>query len=184
MPDASSLSPEIPTSAELAEGLERLLVLLAEGHRATPALAVAGVANGGISFGKLLASELSRRLGRNVPYGTIDILFHRDDLASRPVPKITIPTDLPFPVDDAHILLADDVLHSGRTVRAALNEIFDQGRPAAVELVVVFDRMSASLPVSAAHAVFRQAVPLTHKVRVDVSESLAGPHVCEIKARA
>lgn len=180
MPDSSFPASGNPTSAQLAEGLERLLAALSVRHRDTPSLAVAGVANGGVSFGKLLASELTRRLGRPVPYGTIDILFHRDDLASRPVPKITIPTDLPFAVDDAHILLADDVLHSGRTIRAALNEIFDQGRPSAVELVVVFDRMSASLPISAAHAVFRRPVPGTRKVRLHLAETLGGQHFCEL----
>ncbi len=173
-----------PSSAELSLGLEELIASLVGKHRSTPGLCVAGVANGGINFGRLLSEELTLRLGREVPYGTIDILFHRDDLATRPVPKITIPTDLPFPVDDAHILLADDVLHSGRTVRAALNEIFDQGRPAAVELVVVFDRMRPALPVLASHAVIRREVPESAKVRLSLSEHLAGPHSYEVTARS
>ena len=101
------------------------------------------------SGGAWVARELHSRLDLQTPLGTLDIAFYRDDVGTRGVHPQVRPSNLPFAVDDRDILLVDDVLYSGRTVRAALNEIFDFGRPRRVLLAVLVDRGERELPVAA-----------------------------------
>ena len=109
---------------------------------------LAGLAMGGAWIAQRLAQDLG------LPhYGVINVAFHRDDYAEKGMTALrtssTMPTKLPFDVNGANIILIDDVLFTGRTVRAALNELFDFGRPAQVELMVLADRGKRELPVSA-----------------------------------
>jgi pyrimidine operon attenuation protein/uracil phosphoribosyltransferase len=112
---------------------------------------LAGLAMGGA----WIAERLAKDLGLN-NYGVINVAFHRDDYAEKGMTAMrtasTMSTKLPFDVNGANIILIDDVLLTGRTVRAALNELFDFGRPAQVELMVLADRRSRELPVSATFA--------------------------------
>ena len=111
-------------------------------------IALAGLAIGGAWIAERLAhdSGLSN-------YGVINVAFHRDDYAEKGLAAMrstdSMATHLPFDVAGAHIVLIDDVLHTGRTVRAALNELFDFGRPANVELMVLADRGKRELPIAA-----------------------------------
>jgi pyrimidine operon attenuation protein / uracil phosphoribosyltransferase len=109
---------------------------------------LAGLAMGGAWIAQRLAQDLE------LPhYGVINVAFHRDDYAEKGMTALrtssTMPTKLPFDVNGANIILIDDVLFTGRTVRAALNELFDFGRPAQVELMVLADRGKRELPISA-----------------------------------
>ncbi len=109
---------------------------------------LAGLAMGGAWIAERLADDLG------LPhYGVINVAFHRDDYAEKGMTAIrtakTMPTQLPYDVNSAHLILIDDVLLTGRTVRAALNELFDFGRPAKVELMVLADRDNRELPISA-----------------------------------
>lgn len=131
----------------LAETFDRLISDISQAHCKTENLGVAAIADGGILFGQRLAQALAERLNRPIPCGIVNAAFHRDDIGAKPIPKAFHNTDLPFAVDDAHVLLADDVLGSGRTARAALSELFDQGRPSQVELVVLCDRGNRVLPI-------------------------------------
>ncbi len=101
---------------------------IADKHRDHKELVIVGIANGGIPFSINLARALEKNLGHPVPCGSVDISFHRDDIGHKPITSIDNPTVLPVNIEDATVILADDVLFSGRTARAALNEIFDQGR--------------------------------------------------------
>ena len=109
---------------------------------------LAGLAMGGAWIAERLAKDLGL-----LHYGVINVAFHRDDYAEKGMTALrtagTMPTKLPFDVNGANVILIDDVLLTGRTVRAALNELFDFGRPAQVELMVLADRGSRELPVSA-----------------------------------
>jgi pyrimidine operon attenuation protein/uracil phosphoribosyltransferase len=105
---------------------------------------VLGIANGGIP----LARRLGARLGIK-KVGDLDISFHRDDIGKHPIPKEFTPTLLPGDVNGATVLLVDDVLFTGRTVKAALDELFDHGRPGTVELAVLVDRGNRKLPIVA-----------------------------------
>jgi len=101
------------------------------------------------SGGAWVAQQLRQRLGGTLPLGTLDISFYRDDFSSVGLHPQVRPSDIAFAMDDAHIILIDDVLHTGRTVRAAMNELFDYGRPAAIELLVLIDRGGRELPITA-----------------------------------
>ena len=125
----------------------------------TTTVYLAGLAIGGAWIAKRLAKDL------NLPqYGVINVSFHRDDYAEKGVRALesanSMPTELKFDVNNAHIVLIDDVLFTGRTVRAALNELFDFGRPTQVSLMVLADRGERELPISADFAA--QVVALPH----------------------
>lgn len=107
--------------------------------------AMIGIHTGGV----WLAKRLHQALGLSHPLGTLDISFYRDDFTRSGMHPQVRPSHLPFDVEGQHIVLVDDVLHSGRTVRAALNEIFDYGRPATVTLAVLVERTGHELPVCA-----------------------------------
>ncbi len=101
------------------------------------------------SGGAWVANELHKKLELKHPLGTLNITFYRDDFTRIGMHPRVEPSNLPFNIDDQHIVLVDDVLHTGRTIRAALNEIFDYGRPASVILVVLVERGTRELPISA-----------------------------------
>jgi pyrimidine operon attenuation protein/uracil phosphoribosyltransferase len=96
-----------------------------------------------------VAERLHRQLGLATPLGMLAVTLHRDDFGVRGLHREVRRSQIPFAVDDREVVLVDDVLHSGRTVRAALNELFDFGRPRAVRLAVLADRGGRQLPVSA-----------------------------------
>lgn len=134
-------------ATRIAEALEALSTGIAEACGAAENLALIGIANGGITFGQKLAAAVSAKLGSDVPFGSVNMTFHRDDVRSNPIPSGKDRTDLPFPIEGATLVLADDVIHSGRTVRAAMNEIFDLGRPERIYLAALCDRGGRRLPV-------------------------------------
>lgn len=104
-----------------------------------------GIHTGGVWVAERLHSEL----GLSTPLGTLDISFYRDDFGRKGMHPEVRPSSLPLSVEDRTIILVDDVLYSGRTVRAALNELFDYGRPATVRLAVLVDRDGRELPIAA-----------------------------------
>lgn len=141
---------------------ERLYAQLLHGVRGLlaqrPARLV-GIASGGV----WLAERLTADLALGEAPGTISSAMHRDDFARRGLAG-PAPTRLPFAVTDAHLLLLDDVLFTGRTIRAALNELFDYGRPASVRLAVLVDRGGRELPVQADWAAARLELPATSRL--------------------
>lgn len=124
----------------LAAGLESLL-----GGTDRAAVGMIGVHTGGV----WLAERLHARLGLSLPLGRLDISFYRDDFSRIGMNPQVRPSTLPFDVEGRTVVLVDDVLYTGRTVRAALNEIFDYGRPACVRLAVLVDREARELPIAA-----------------------------------
>ena len=107
--------------------------------------AMVGIHTGGV----WVAERLHRLLGLQTPLGSLDISFYRDDFTRIGMNPQVRPSDLPFDIDDRHIVLVDDVLHTGRTIRAALNELFDYGRPASIMLAVLVERSGRELPIEA-----------------------------------
>jgi pyrimidine operon attenuation protein/uracil phosphoribosyltransferase len=116
------------------------------------------------SGGAWLAERLQRDLGLDGRHGVISSALHRDDFGSRGLSATAEATSLPFEIDGAPILLVDDVLYTGRTVRAVVNELFDFGRPARVALAVLVDRGGRELPVEAAVSAARIALPATQRI--------------------
>jgi len=101
------------------------------------------------SGGAWLAERLHRDLGLAGRHGTLDISFYRDDFDRIGLHSQVQPSDIPFEVADRHLILIDDVLYTGRTIRAAMNELFDYGRPASIRLAVLLDRGGRELPIFA-----------------------------------
>jgi pyrimidine operon attenuation protein/uracil phosphoribosyltransferase len=120
----------------------------------TTETAMVGIHTGGA----WLAERLHRELGLKVPLGRLDISFYRDDYAKSGLHKSVKASQIPFEVDGRHILLVDDVLYTGRTVRAAMNELFDYGRPESIGLVVLVDRGERQLPICAQYCGVTHAV--------------------------
>ena len=133
--------------AELLKGVRSLL---------TPTTRLVGITSGGA----WLAARLQKDLGLDGEAGSISSAMHRDDFAQRGLSDGG-QTKLPFEVNGAHLIVLDDVLYTGRTIRAVLNELFDYGRPARVQLAVLVDRGGRELPIEADFAAARVALPAT-----------------------
>ena len=143
------------TQSPLPDAEEALAELAA---RMRPAVDHDAAFVGIYSGGAWLAERLARELPGNHPLGFIDVSFYRDDYATTGLKGGTKRSDLPFDVEGSSIVLIDDVLFTGRSVRAAVNELFDFGRPARIELAVLVDRGGRELPVQADYVGTRLAV--------------------------
>jgi len=164
------MSPTSPVSAggHLTLDAEALYAELLRGVRALrgPHTHLAGVASGGA----WLAERMQKDLGLAGPAGVLSSAMHRDDFAQRGLAS-SAQTTLPFDVNGADILLLDDVLYTGRTIRAVLNELFDYGRPASVRLAVLVDRGGRQLPVAAEFAAARVSLPATQSLSLARADS-------------
>jgi pyrimidine operon attenuation protein / uracil phosphoribosyltransferase len=163
---------------EVHAAIERLAAAIRARHTKAEDLLVLGIANGGIPLARRIAARLGIRR-----VGDLDISFHRDDIGKHPIPKEFTPTLLPGDINGATVLLVDDVLFSGRTVKAALDELFDHGRPAKVELAVLVDRGSRKLPVVADFAGTAIDAAENEDVVVSLGDDPAHDKI-EIRARA
>jgi pyrimidine operon attenuation protein/uracil phosphoribosyltransferase len=158
-------------ASDIRAAIVRLAAAISERHPRTRKLLLLGIANGGVELARRLAAEIAKDTERRVRAGIIDVSFHRDDIAQHPVPKDYVPTHIPADVEGATIILVDDVLFSGRTIKAALDELFDHGRPTKVELAVLVDRGGRRLPISADYIGMTLAATDREKVVVSLTES-------------
>ena len=147
----------LPDAEKLCERLARELAA-----RVAPSTAMIGIHTGGA----WVAERLHAALGLTEPLGLLDIAFYRDDYAKQGLAKDPKRSKIPFAVEGKDLLLVDDVLHTGRTVRAAINELFDYGRPASIALVVLAERDGRQLPICAQHAGAKIAVPAGMRLRL------------------
>jgi pyrimidine operon attenuation protein/uracil phosphoribosyltransferase len=131
--------------------LTRIAHEIVERNRGLDRLALVGVRTRGVPLAKRLADRLREITGCEVRTGALDITLYRDDLMHNPVgpQPLVRSTEIPFSIDNAVIVLVDDVLYTGRTVRAALDELIDFGRPQAIQLMVMVDRGHRELPIKA-----------------------------------
>jgi pyrimidine operon attenuation protein/uracil phosphoribosyltransferase len=135
----------------MARTLARIAHEIVERNRGLDELALVGIRSRGEHLARRLANRLQEITGRSVPTGTLDITLYRDDLmrhAVGPQPLVRR-TEIPFSIDDRVILLVDDVLYTGRTIRAALDALIDFGRPKAIQLIAFVDRGHRELPIKA-----------------------------------
>jgi len=121
--------------------------------------------------GAWLAERLHAALGIALPMGVLDISFYRDDFDKTGLHPQIKPTQIPFEVEGRHIVLVDDVLYTGRTVRGAMNELFDYGRPASISLAVLIDRGGRELPVAAQYVGAKLEVPTNLMLVLDRNEN-------------
>ena len=147
--------------AELVHGVRALCQA-----RAPAPTRLVGITSGGA----WLAQRLVRDLGLDGAAGVISSVMHRDDFAQRGL-AAGGQTQLPFEVNGAHILILDDVLFTGRTIRAVINELFDFGRPASVKLAVLVDRGGRELPIQPDYAAARVALPASQSLSLSRAEN-------------
>ena len=133
---------------------------LAVARLMTPDTVLVGIWSGGA----WLAQRLNADLATGRPVGTLSSTLHRDDFGERGLGAVEATTSLPFEIDGARILLIDDVVASGRTIRAVVNELFDYGRPASVELAVLVDRGGRELPIAPVFAAAKLTLPATQRL--------------------
>ena len=145
-------SPTVVMDADrIGRTLTRIAHEIVERNKGLDGLALVGVRTRGVHIARRLARSLKEIAGHDVPTGALDITLYRDDLmrhAVGPQPLVRR-TEIPFSIDTRKILLVDDVLYTGRTVRAALDALIDFGRPAAIQLIVLVDRGHRELPIKA-----------------------------------
>src|SRR5690242_11557351 len=141
--------PQVMDADRMARALTRIAHEILERNRGTSDLALVGIRTRGVPLARRIAHSLRDINHAEVPTGALDITLYRDDLmrhAVGPQPLVRR-TEIPFSIDDRRILLVDDVLYTGRTIRAALDALIDFGRPKAIQLVVLVDRGHRELPI-------------------------------------
>jgi pyrimidine operon attenuation protein/uracil phosphoribosyltransferase len=152
----------------VSRSLTRIAHEIVERNRGVDDLALVGIRARGVPIAERLAAQLHGLTGVTVPTGALDITLYRDDLmrhAVGPQPVIRR-TEIPFSIDDRLILLVDDVLYTGRTIRAALDALIDFGRPKAIQLVALVDRGHRELPIRADYV--GRNIPTSHQQSVQV----------------
>ena len=150
---------------EIARALSRISHELLERNKGPAGLLLLGIPTRGVTLARRLAGRLAEIEGTEIPCGSLDVTMYRDDLRLKPVRALG-ETDVPGSLDDRVVVLVDDVLFSGRTVRAALDALSDLGRPRAVRLAVLVDRGHRELPIRADHV--GKNLPTSQRERVQV----------------
>jgi pyrimidine operon attenuation protein/uracil phosphoribosyltransferase len=165
--------PVVMDADRIGRTLTRIAHEVVERNKGVGGLAIIGVRTRGVHIARRLATSLMEITGEEVPTGSLDITLYRDDLmrhAVGPQPLVRR-TEIPFSIDDRKILLVDDVLYTGRTVRAALDALIDFGRPRSIQLVVLVDRGHRELPVKADYVGKNLPTSLEESVQVRLQES-------------
>lgn len=152
--------------------LARIAHEIVERNRGVADLALVGIRTRGVPLARRLAANVREITGAEVPTGTLDITLYRDDLMRQPVgpQPVVRRTEVPFSIDDKKILLVDDVLYTGRTIRAALDALVDFGRPRAIQLIVLVDRGHRELPIKADYVGKNIPTARTQSVQVRLQE--------------
>jgi pyrimidine operon attenuation protein/uracil phosphoribosyltransferase len=130
--------------------------------------AIVGIHSGGV----WIMERVLDKLDKAIPFGTLDAAFYRDDFAQRGLKSKPQPANIPFDVKDKHIILIDDIFYTGRTTRAAINELFDYGRPASITLAVLINRGGAELPINP--QIVGASIPLLPNQRFQLSQTTQG----------
>jgi pyrimidine operon attenuation protein/uracil phosphoribosyltransferase len=166
------MSSNTPNATELlAKTQQELNALIAEGNRPNPLMV--GIHTGGA----WLAEHLYKELSIDSPLGSLDISFHRDDFDQSGLNPKVQPSNLPCSTEGRHIFLVDDVIMTGRTIRAAMNELFDYGRPASITLIALLDLQQRELPIQA------DIVGGTLSISPDQTVKLTGPAPLALEIR-
>ena len=156
----------VMTAPEIARALRRIAHEIVEANKGASDLVLLGIPTRGVTLAGRLATLIAEVEGTSVPHGALDVTMYRDDLRRQPT-RAPLPTSIPASgIDGKVVVLVDDVLYSGRTVRAALDSLADYGRPRAVRLAVLVDRGHRELPIRADHV--GKNLPTAHAEKVQV----------------
>lgn len=163
---AYRVKAQVMDAAAIDRALTRIAHEILEANKGCGDIALAGIVTRGAAMAGRLAARILEIEGAEVPVGTVDISFYRDDVATRMSPEVHR-TDIPFDVEGRTLVLVDDVLFTGRTIRAAMDAVMDYGRPDSIQLAVLVDRGHRELPIRADYV--GKNVPTSRKERVKVS---------------
>ena len=164
--------PQVMDADRMSRALTRIAHEILERNRGLDDLALVGIRTRGVPIARRIARALKEINGDEVPTGALDITLYRDDLmrhAVGPQPVVRR-TEIPFSIDDRKILLVDDVLYTGRTIRAALDALIDFGRPRAIQLIALVDRGHRELPIKADYVGKNLPTSLRQSVQVRLEE--------------
>ena len=167
--DASSGARLVLDADQITRACARMAHQVLEANRGATGLVLLGIPTRGVALAGRLARAMAEVEGTSIPVGSLDVTMYRDDLRRQPTRQVGR-TDVPVPVDGAVVVLVDDVLYSGRTVRAALDALGDLGRPRAVRLAVLVDRGHRELPIRADHVGKNLPTRADERVRVRLEE--------------
>jgi pyrimidine operon attenuation protein/uracil phosphoribosyltransferase len=171
--------PVVMDADRIARTLTRIAHEIVERNKGVDALALVGIRTRGVPIARRVARTLKEITGDDVPTGALDITLYRDDLmrhAVGPQPLVRR-TEIPFSIDDRKIILVDDVLYTGRTIRAALDALIDFGRPKAIQLICLVDRGHRELPIKADYVGKNLPTSLRESVQVKLQEIDGGDEV-------
>jgi pyrimidine operon attenuation protein / uracil phosphoribosyltransferase len=164
--------PLVMDGDRMSRALTRIAHEILERNRGLDELALVGIRTRGVPLARRLARALHEINGDEVATGALDITLYRDDLMRHPVgpQPVVRRTEIPFSIDDRKILLVDDVLYTGRTIRAALDALIDFGRPRAIQLIVLVDRCHRELPIKADYVGKNLPTSLKQSIQVRLQE--------------
>jgi len=165
----------------IAKTLERLAHEIIEKNKPIEEIAIVGIKNRGAYLGERLADKIEKLSGKKPPVGALDITLYRDDLTQVAEQPVVHATEIDFGIDGKNVILVDDVLYTGRTIRCALDALIDFGRPSRIQLAVLVDRGHRELPIRADYV--GKNVPTSAKevveVRLDESDGKDEVVLCE-----
>ena len=176
------MTKELMNKNDIDRALIRMAHEIIEKNRGIKKLCLVGIQRGGVHLAKRLASKIKLIEKKDIPVGSLDIAFYRDDLNIRKEQPIVRRTEIPFEVTDLKIILVDDVLFTGRSIRAAMDALIDMGRPASIQLAVLIDRGHRELPIKADYAGKNIPTALSETVEVNLVEEGAEDKVILEKA--
>jgi pyrimidine operon attenuation protein/uracil phosphoribosyltransferase len=164
--------PQVMDADRMSRALTRIAHEILERNRGLDELALVGIRTRGVPLARRIARALKEINGDDVPTGALDITLYRDDLMRHPVgpQPLVRRTEIPFSIDDRKIMLVDDVLYTGRTIRAALDALIDFGRPRAIQLIALVDRGHRELPIKADYVGKNLPTSLKQSVQVRLQE--------------
>jgi pyrimidine operon attenuation protein/uracil phosphoribosyltransferase len=163
-------APCLLDARQMEVQLQRLCREIAAAFGNNEALALVGIRTRGLYLAERLAVMLQDNLQKDVPLGALDITLYRDDLSELAGSPIVRPTEIPFTLKDRTVVLVDDVIFTGRTIRAAMDALLDHGRPDRIWLAVLADRGGRQLPIQPDFMGLKLDVPLTQRVSVKVQD--------------
>jgi pyrimidine operon attenuation protein / uracil phosphoribosyltransferase len=164
--------PQVMDADRMSRALTRIAHEILERNRGLDELALIGIRTRGVPIARRIARALKEINGDDVPTGALDITLYRDDLMRHPVgpQPLVRRTEIPFSIDDRKIMLVDDVLYTGRTIRAALDALIDFGRPRVIQLIALVDRGHRELPIKADYVGKNLPTSLRQSVQVRLQE--------------
>ncbi len=176
------MSKELMNKQDIDRALMRMAHEIIEKNKGIENLCLVGIQRGGAHLARRLVTKIKQIENKDIPVGSLDIGFYRDDLNIRKAQPVIRRTEVPCEITDLKVILVDDVLFTGRSIRAALDALMDLGRPSAIQLAVLIDRGHRELPIKADYVGKNIPTSLSENVEVQLTEEGLEDQVCIEKA--